>query len=268
MKPLPGRNAVPGTHQRDTARNSRAKPAMSGFLDWFERHKYGVIGTLAVHSLLLLLFTIWHLKPDLSLEMPPDMEVEVMSIEDAEQMLAEMENEQLAMATERVTNLTSNITAQQMMASFSPQRLAERVEDDLRRFEQEEFDRLKEERRERGEEVVIPELDPSKWNKERYMDKAAEPVKVEGATTVWHDLEGRVRENDVPGYLCRTQGRVAIRVTVAANGVVQRAEIDPSRSAQADDCMLEHALKSTKRARFSSGPAGQTGTVFFLFLPQ
>ena len=32
-------------------------------------------------------------------------------------------------------------------------------------MEQAEFDRLAEERRERGEEIEMPELDPSKWDK-------------------------------------------------------------------------------------------------------
>ncbi len=145
------------------------------------------------------------------------------------------------------------------------------MENDLRNFEQQEFDRLAQERRDRGEEVEMPQLDPSKWNKELYMDKAAEPVKVEGATTVWHDLQGRVRENDVPGYLCRTQGRVAVRISVDRSGRVTKAELDPSRSAGADECMIEHALRSSQRARFNtagSGPDPQKGTVFFLFLPQ
>jgi hypothetical protein len=241
---------------------------MDRFLDWFERHKYGVIGTLTVHSLLLFLFTLLQLRTEPEEEEISDMRIELVSIDDAEQLLAQMEAQEELVASQRVTNLTSNITASQTMAGYSAQRMAERVEADLRRFEQEEFDRLAEERRERGEEIVIPELDPSKWNKEMYMDKAAEPVKVEGATTVWHTLEGRNRANDVPGYLCRSQGRVAVNVTVDAAGIVQRADLDPGQTAMADECMIEHALRSARRARFSTGPGTQHGTVFFLFLPQ
>jgi hypothetical protein len=103
------------------------------------------------------------------------------------------------------------------------------------------------------------------------MEKAAEPVKVEGATTVWHDLKDRVRANDVPGYLCKDQGRVAIAVQVDRRGVVVKAEIDARQTSQANECMLEHALNSTRRARFnasSSAPDVQKGTVYFLFLPQ
>ncbi|MBK9177848.1 MAG: energy transducer TonB, partial [Flavobacteriales bacterium] len=75
----------------------------------------------------------------------------------------------------------------------------------------------------------------------------------------------------VPAYLCKDQGRVAIRVTVERDGSVRKAELDRSQSHNVDDCMLEQALSSAKRTRFnasSGAPDPQTGTVFFLFLPQ
>lgn len=241
----------------------------SAFLDWFEEHKVAVIGTLTVHTLGLFALTLLHMRTTPREDEISEIRMELISEEEALQMQEAIQQEALGIPRE-VKNLTSNITAE-VKPTFSQAKLAERVENDLRAFEQEEFDRLAQERRERGEEVEMPQLDPSKWNKELYMDKAAEPVKVEGATTVWHDLQGRVRENDVPGYLCRTQGRVAIRITVDRNGRVQKAEVDAARSANADECMIEHALRSSQRARFnalSSAPAPQKGTVFFLFMPQ
>jgi len=242
---------------------------LNGFLDWFERHKFGVIGTLLLHLLALFIFTLWTLRMVPRPDEVSDMRIEVLSEEESEMLIEDMEREALGLP-ERVTNLTSNITAE-TRPTFSESRLAERVENDLRTFEQQEFDRLAEERRERGEEVEMPELDPSKWNKERYMEKAAEPVKVEGATTVWHDLQGRVRASDVPGYLCKEQGRVAVRVAVDRSGKVLKAEYDASRSVNADECMIDHALRSSQRARFSSmanASDPHKGTVFFLFMPQ
>ncbi len=171
----------------------------------------------------------------------------------------------------RVTNTTSNITAERMMSNAAQARLAERVESDLKAMEQAEFDRLAQERRDQGKEIVIPELDPSKWNKEQYMKTAAEPVKVEGATTVWHDLKGRTRASDVPGYLCKEMGRVAITVQVDKAGNVLRATLDPTKSQGADECMLEHALASAKRGKFNAlgtAPDPQIGTLYFLFLAQ
>lgn len=243
---------------------------MSSFLDWFERHKLGIIGTLTMHSFLLFAFSMWQIRTTPTDAERSEMRVEVVPQEEVEQFMMRVENPELAAAM-KVTNATSNITAQSSTRSYSPTKLAERVESELKAIEQEEFDRLAQERRDKGEEVVIPQLDPSKWNKELYLEKAAEPVKVEGATTVWHDLKDRVRADDVPGYLCKQQGRVAISIHVDRAGRVLKAEVDAGRSAGADDCMLEHAMTSARRARFNSlgsAPDPHKGTLYFLFLPQ
>ena len=242
---------------------------LNRLLDWFEQHKVGVIGTLALHTIGVFLFTVWNIRTTPTEDERSEMRIEVLSEPEMEELLQDMANEEQGIP-QRVTNLTSNVTAD-VKPGFSQERLTERVENELRQMEQEEFERLAQDRRDRGEEVEMPTLDPSKWNKELYMEKAAEPVKVEGATTVWHDLKDRVRANDVPGYLCKDQGRVAIAVQVDRRGVVVKAEIDTRQTSQANECMLEHALNSTRRARFnasSSAPDVQKGTVYFLFLPQ
>ncbi|MBL7947214.1 MAG: hypothetical protein JNN32_14210 [Flavobacteriales bacterium] len=243
---------------------------MERFLDWFEEHKFGVIITLTLHSMLLFVFTLVELRAEPEVMQTSVSHVDVLQPEQAEELMQRIEHPELAAAM-KVTNATSNITAEKVATTFSQARLAERVENDLKAMEQAEFDRLAQERREQGKEIVIPELDPSKWNKEQYMKSAAEPVKVEGATTVWHDLKGRTREDDVPGYLCKEMGRVAITVQVDQQGRVVKAELDANRSDRADECMVEHAMASAKRARFNalaSAPAQQNGTLYFLFLAQ
>jgi TonB family protein len=242
---------------------------LSSFLDWFEEHKAGVIGTLAVHTAALFICTLLYLRSTPREDEVSDMRIEVVSEPEAEEMVQRILNEEGI--AEKVTNLSSNITAQ-VRPHFSATKLAERVEGELRDLEQAEFDRLAEERRARGEtEPEVPALDPSKWSKERYMDKAVEPVKVEGATTVWHDLKDRVRVEGIPAYLCKEQGRVAIRVTVERSGRVRKAELDRSQSYNWDDCMLEQAMQSAQRTPFlpNAGAADpQVGTVYFRFMPQ
>lgn len=242
---------------------------LSSFLDWFEEHKSGVIGTLALHTVVLFTCTMLYLRSTPREDEVSDMRMDVISEPEAEELMQRILDEANG-APEKVTNLTSNITAE-LKPTFSAQRLAERVEEELRDLEQSERERLEQEREARGENIAIPELDPSKWDKERYMDKAVQPMRVEGATTVWHDLKERVRADGVPAYLCKDQGRVAIRVTVERDGSVRKAELDRSQSHNVDDCMLEQALTSAKRTRFnssSSAPDPQSGTVFFLFMPQ
>ena len=60
---------------------------MTGFLDWFERHKLGVIGTLAMHSCLLFVFTLMELRTTPTEEERSDMRVEVISDDQAEEMI-------------------------------------------------------------------------------------------------------------------------------------------------------------------------------------
>lgn len=242
---------------------------LSGFLDWFEEHKTGVIGTLTVHTLILFVCTLITLQPPPA-EAPSEMRVEVISEPEAEELVQRIIDPGHAEKL-KVTNLTSNITAE-TRPRINQERLSEQVEQELRDLEQSERERLEQERQERGEtSPEMPQLDPSKWDKARYMDKAAKPVKIEGATTVWHDLKDRDRRAGAPAYLCKDQGRVAIRVTVERSGRVRKAEFDPSQSYSVDECMLEQALESARSTPFTpntTAPDPQSGTLYFLFVPQ
>ena len=81
------------------------------FLDWFERHKMGVIGTLTIHTLVLFLFSLWNLRTTPTEEERSDMRIDVVTEAEAEEMVQRI-NEQENGIPEKVTNLTSNITAE------------------------------------------------------------------------------------------------------------------------------------------------------------
>jgi hypothetical protein len=106
---------------------------LTRFLDWFERHKNGVIGTLILHVLLLFALSIWQLQSVPRADQISDMQMEVISEEEAEQLLQRMEMEPVETGGP-VTNLTSNITAALGKPSYNAERLSERVESDLRAF--------------------------------------------------------------------------------------------------------------------------------------
>lgn len=243
---------------------------LSGFLDWFEEHKAGVIGTLALHTAVLFIFSMLYLRSTPREDEISDMRIEMVSDAEAEQLEQRIQDEADGVP-EKVLNLTSNVTAE-VKPQFSQAKLAERVENDLRALEQAEFERLAEERKARGEtEPEIPELDPSKWDQQRYLSKPAEPVKVEGAALVEHNLKDRVRGDGKPGYLCKDQGRVVVRVEVDRSGRVRKAEIDAAASNTQDECMLEQALRSARETPFnasSTAPQPQVGLISFRFVKQ
>ena len=223
-------------------------------LDLFDRHKYGVIGTLMLHTMLLFVLTMARVYRH----------PETATANELQVVLAD------------VTNRTSNATAEPdrspPMSSAARARMGQRVEEDLRNLEQAEFDKLAEERRAQGKEVTVPQLDPSKFDKRNYLEKPTKPVKVEGLTTVSYDLAGRSDiVLEVPAYLCKGSGTVAVLVAVDAAGNVRRSELDPARTTTRDECMVEHAMASAAGARFtrsSTAPDPQRGTITYIFLPQ
>lgn len=246
---------------------------ITSFLDWFENNKFGVIGTLTLHTTILFVLSFMQLKNASEMQVIGEMPMEVLTELETEELMEQLlEAEQGA--PEKVTNLTSNIAAQ-LRPSYDRQRLAESVENEVAAEAQAEFDRLEQERAARGEsDPIMPELDPSKWNKDRYMDKAAEPVRVEGATTVWHDLKDPLRAErhiHVPAYICKGFGLVVVNVSVDRDGQVRKAELDATRTNVQDDCMVGNALRSAREASFAANgaaPEQQRGSIFYRFMPQ
>lgn len=244
------------------------------FLDWFERHKFGVVGTLMLHTFMLFAMAINKLPIENEAKAEQEMVMELAAPEDLPQ--DPMLEPPLSAAVE-VKNLTSNITAQvqpQMRMYPGPQaqeQMASDIEEELLAFEAEEFRKRDSARKADGKEVVMPKLDPSKWDPSQYMPKKNEPSRVEGLTTVTYDLAGRTDiDIDVPAYLCMGQGAVVIKVAVERDGRVSRAELDEGRT-RADDCMRENALRSAQNTRFNSSSSAadpQRGSMTYIFLAQ
>ncbi len=242
-------------------------------LNLFDRHKYGIIGTLLVHTLLMavLNFSLLHTVQVVPSEEPMMVELEVAAPEHLEPQ--QPPDEQGMAAAQQVTNLASNTTASTQLSPAAQQRMAASVERDLLEMEKAEFDRLAEQRKADGKEVVMPTLDPSKFDKRNYMgQEAPKPMKVEGLTTVAYDLVGRTHlVLEVPAYLCKGSGTIVVRVAVDRSGAVIKTELDPSASSSATGCMAEHALLSASRARFSNSASAaqpQRGTITYVFLAQ
>ncbi len=244
------------------------------FLDWFERHKFGVVGTLMLHTFMLFAMAISKIPVKSEAASTDDMVMELAAPEDLppDPML-----EPPMSAPVEVKNLSSNITAQvqpQVRMYPGPQaqeQMASDVEEELLAFEAAEFHKRDSARKADGKEVVMPKLDPSKWDPKQYLPKKNEPSRVQGLTTVTYDLKDRTDiDLDIPAYLCMGQGAVVIKVSVERDGRVSRAELDEART-RADECMRENALRSAQSARFNSSSSAadpQRGTMTYIFLAQ
>jgi outer membrane biosynthesis protein TonB len=250
---------------------------LDSFLDWFERHKYGVVGTLMLHTLLLFILNVSSvgdrnpppppepLALDMELALPPPPEPEP---------ARQQEQVPAGAVTNRASNTTAEIAPEQRMSRAAQERMSQQVDRELHEMEQQEFDRLAAQRTAEGKDIVVPKLDTSKFNKRNYMDKGAapKPVKVKGLTTVSYDLVGRSDiVLEVPAYLCKGQGKVVVRVAVDRTGAVTKAELDGGASTTTDPCMVDNALASAGSAKFSYAPTApqpQRGSITYIFLAQ
>lgn len=243
-------------------------------LDRFDRHKYGIIGTLVLHTAVVFALAVSRLGSGPDPERSNEMRVDVMDAAVAEALLQAIETGK-PLPPMQVTNAVSDLNAQLRAAQAMPtvsERTAERLENDLRAMEQSEFERLAEERRAAGKEVVVPELDPSQWDKDRYLPKEQPPARVEGPATVSYDLKGRRPEVlEVPAYLCTGSGRVVVRIYVDRSGTIRRTSLDKEATTVNEECMVAYAMAYAGEARFdrsATAPEEQIGTITFLFLPQ
>ncbi|MEO8733275.1 MAG: hypothetical protein ABI373_02985 [Flavobacteriales bacterium] len=246
------------------------------FLDWFDRHKFGVIGTLVVHTFLIFTLFMGTLKTEGPPVEPPPLELQMDAAPEEPTPQPQEKQSQAQDMSGKVTNLASNSTAKEgsprPMSQAAKERMAEDVDKNLHDMEKDEFQKLADQRKAEGKEITVPKLDPSKFDPKNYTDKTPKPVKVKGLTTVSYDLVGRTDVVlDVPAYLCKGQGKVVVRVAVARTGEVTKAELDVTSSTTTNDCMVSNAISSASSARFSyssSSPQPQRGTITYIFLAQ
>lgn len=76
-----------------------------------------------------------------------------------------------------------------------------------------------------------------------------------------------------PGYTCGhgSAGRVYVQIAVNANGSVTNAIYIPTKSSNANGCMIEQAVKYAKLSRFSysaNAPKTQEGSILYTFVAQ
>ena len=249
--------------------------AFDRFLDWFDKLKWAILGTLILHLLLIGFLAIWQIRTQPFPEDRKELAVQVIDDETMEELLKLQEELRQIRESGPIHNVTNDMSAEQVRRlmdndhrRMSNAATEEMVEEELRKLEEEEFQRLAEERTARGEDVEMPELDPSKWNPENYMPPTKR-VRITGRTTTSYFLEGRGASIPTPAYICEGAGTIRINVRVDRSGVVRSMETDSSSSA--DQCIVDAAMDFVSRSRFepsNSAPNSQRGWIEFTFVAQ
>lgn len=239
---------------------------------WFEKHKYGIIGTVLLHSFVLLGFSVAEIKSRDKEETAQEEYLEIVTpMSEAEIQAIAEQNLQQRTEQGEVTNAVSNAMADLGKPSAAMlERFEAKSMEDLKAMEKQEFDRLAQERADRGDVITVPSLTPEKWDKNLYMEPA-KPIKLAGNVTVEHNLADRSANIAVPAYMCKSGGVVLIDVEVDRNGIVQRAALNKSSSTTVDACMTDLAELAASKASFSVSTTAadpQRGWIKFVFVAQ
>ena len=247
--------------------------------NFFNRHIYGILGTIIVHFVLGIIFML--MKLSVSYRDTGKyvwIEFESQREEKALQILEQKEEVQGYDEEEYWTTIAANL-------SNEPEE----------EFDIEEYmDQLKEELIESGD--IIKEnnyIDDRKQIKKTleagitsYIeDKRTEEIKnkiektsaeiaaqYRGPTRIFYELAGRVHKNlPLPIYLCEGAGKVVVDIEVDRKGLVVTSAINESETAIVNECLYEAAKKAASLSIFNtdySAPNRQSGKITYHFAAQ
>lgn len=255
---------------------------MDRFLDFIEKHKFALIGTVLFHFILFLSTNFvtmdnpYHF--DSEEEEITEVEIETDAIELDEKLLEMLNQQNQLLNNEPVSNLVAdaNDTREKSYENFSTQDIDQEVEAAAQALEQQYMNEWSE-RHASGEDGFdqvddISDKRPddfSKYENNGAVDNSGDKA-FAGRVMVSFSLKDRdAHAIEVPGYTCNGSGRVVINICVDKAGVVKGTEFNTEQSSGATECMIEKAKRYANRARFSYSNAGETnGTITYQFIRQ
>ncbi|RFC53957.1 energy transducer TonB [Brumimicrobium aurantiacum] len=263
---------------------------MSKIIDFIERHKYGILITIAVHIAIFIYFQVETYKEAVIFH-PWEFNTaheEKDNIEITPDQIQTPEEQQLLQPNEKVSSFVRNendkrnrtnkhnINYTSSQSSSNP----EQLEDDYEQSLKDEIRRRREEKN--GKKSPTTEQSSEQQNKqnskssEDKSNKQTSGEAIAGKTMVSYSLHDRhpLNHNDWyvrnPGYTCgNVNGVVRVKITVDVGGNVTDAEVDESKSQNATACMLEKAKEYAMKSRFNyagEAPRKQEGTITYRFV--
>lgn len=257
---------------------------MDRIIYFIERHKFGILITLAIHVLVFVYFQVatyqqavvydpWDFRGK-NVEEPDDIQItpEQIQTPQEQQLLqpekvssfVKNENDQREKSFNQQTDYTS-------FESGNPEEIADN-------YEKEAKNRLftKRENSNASENQNKEDQKSSTSNDDDKSEQQASNEAVAGATMVSYRLSDRhpLNHNDWyvrnPGYTCgNVNGIVKVLIEVGKSGEVENAKILENQSVNATACMLQKAQQYALKSRFNfskNAPKKQEGVITYRFV--
>ena len=259
---------------------------MERFLEYIERYKFAIIGTVLVHlfiftsSNMVMLDSPYHSRFEMP-DAPTEIELESDEIE-LDPELLEMLNQQNQANNAELTNQIAdqNYRREKSYEKYSEQELEQQVLAEAKALEQQYFDEWA---ATHGDgEGAPPKQSPTELKNTETQIKRNDQPKSEFTESAQNAFAGQVMVSfnlkyrkahslKIPGYTCNGSGSIVVDIKVDKSGNVKSATFNPALSQNASECMIEKSLKYAKLARFNlddNAPALASGSITYKFQGQ
>jgi TonB family protein len=240
----------------------------------WNRHKVGILGTIALNLLIAILFFVFQLRSrphlhDTMVVLDFNREYEIVQEKEPEAAQPVLPRDAIdpKFEGEAIRNFAVDATKEDLNPGLTDEKNldADELYRDAQRIrEQMQQNRDLWEAAQNIEAVDIP-------NTKEKLIPDNEIGQFKGPTVISYYLEERKAWRlPVPAYKCERGGQVVVEIEVQRDGKVIKATIDRNNSV-IDECMNNAAQEAAKESIFSpseTAPAKQKGSITYLFVPQ
>ena len=251
----------------------------SEFMGFLRRNKYGVMGTIAFHMVLIIILLSFKLntrreftEAEIFIDIPPEVAEQILKEEQEkiEKVLEEKNSE----ISESVEELLRSIAVNRNIkkSSSDPKQNVDKMIEEIRR----NLDEYSSDDAPVGggndlSEFKKDSLTAAQEKEKQRMLDSLESVEYSGPSSVYYSLEGRHKVYlPIPVFKCEGEGKIVVQIVVNRGGRVLDAKVLKRESVQ-DDCLFEAALQASRKTRFNvstKSPERQTGTITYHFVKQ
>ena len=228
-------------------------------IDFIERHKFGILGTIALHIVVFVWLNIQIVE--YGVYEPKNKIVAVLDYTNDDEQPQDQPPEGLDEngnpIEDKLLNVTANANQEKTTytdENFSKNQADKDVWEELKRMEAEEYNSINENK---DTPIDNPEDNKDKTIDENLVNADAEKnddasYGADVKAIASYFLEGRsTRSESVPSYKCRVEGVVVINIKVNQKGDVIARTINESETNTKNDCLRTEALTYSKKWRFT-----------------
>lgn len=252
---------------------------ISEFSGFLKRNKYGVMGTLAFHMLLLIILFSFklntrreYIEPEIFIDIP--LEVAEQILKEEQEKIEKVLEEKNSEITKSVDELLRSIAVNQNVkkSNSDPKQKVENMIDEIRKNLDEYGSDEAPDGRSNSDDYKLDSINLAEAKEKQRVLDSLQSIEYSGPSSVYYSLKGRHKIYlPIPVFKCEGEGKIVVQISVNQSGKVVDARVLKKESGVQDDCLFEAAVGASFKTKFNvstSSPAEQTGSITYHFVKQ